>query len=184
MRIAELVLEYIRVLSWPLVVVGLALFFRAPLRDFLSRLKSTSVMGVRLEADARRAEEETRPIADQPDAASPTPDEELWEQFAIAGARISILKEWGEFEAAVRDLAADAGVSRDARADTEVLLRELMDTGHVRESVASAARRIRAQVNVIAHDPTTVVSADAAASLMVAISRLTRAMVSDESYSG
>lgn len=88
------------------------------------------------------------------------------------------------FEMAVRDFASDVGMAVDPQAKTAGLLRELDNEGHVRRSVLNASERISAQVDHVASAESVTLSADATASLMVAISRLTRALVSDESYSG
>lgn len=40
MRVAELVLEYLKVLAWPVVVVSVVYLFRQRLHDLLSRIRS------------------------------------------------------------------------------------------------------------------------------------------------
>ncbi|RCV48458.1 hypothetical protein [Marinitenerispora sediminis] len=49
MEIAELVLEYIRVLVWPVVVVVLAFLLRDRLRELLTRMTSAEALGARAE---------------------------------------------------------------------------------------------------------------------------------------
>ncbi|MFC7327255.1 hypothetical protein [Marinactinospora rubrisoli] len=49
MEIAELVLEYVRVLVWPVVVLVLAFLLRDRLRELLTRLTSAEALGARAE---------------------------------------------------------------------------------------------------------------------------------------
>lgn len=51
---ARLVLDYCRVLVWPLVIVWTVWFFRVDIRQLLGRVKGVSAMGVRLDLETEK----------------------------------------------------------------------------------------------------------------------------------
>lgn len=74
MQVAELALEYLKVLAWPMVVFTLALLYRRPLIALLARLRKATGWGatVELADEARQLADESAQIAAiQPSAPAP-----------------------------------------------------------------------------------------------------------------
>lgn len=69
MEKAELVLQYLDVLAWPLVVVTVLVIFRGRVRELLGRITEGEALGVKAKFD--RLEQDVREQADAPVQAIP-----------------------------------------------------------------------------------------------------------------
>lgn len=73
MDVAEIVLEYLRVLVWPVTVVGLGVLFRTEVRGLFHRISSAKLPGG-LSLDFSEQIEEARRLSERVEA-TPTPEE-------------------------------------------------------------------------------------------------------------
>lgn len=62
-EILDIILQYIKVLAWPIVVLILVLVYKRPIIGVLARLRKASGPGVALELDARELAEDAQEIA-------------------------------------------------------------------------------------------------------------------------
>lgn len=63
MQLAQLLLDYLKVLAWPIAVLILALVYKRPIIGVLARLRKATGPGVALELDARELVQDARQIA-------------------------------------------------------------------------------------------------------------------------
>lgn len=96
MRLADLLLEYLKVIAWPLTVLALALLYKRPLIGMLGRLRKASGWGatVELENEARELADESAEIAgktseDQAEPSAADEPEQQTTQEATAPPEIS-----------------------------------------------------------------------------------------------
>ncbi|KGH43229.1 hypothetical protein IN07_24130 [Modestobacter caceresii] len=78
MEWAQLALELVRAVAWPLAVVAALWWLREPIRERLGNVEKVSALGVDLEMATRRVEKEAREVADalvEPDKAADTGEE-------------------------------------------------------------------------------------------------------------
>lgn len=69
MDVAELLLDYLRVLIWPGLLVAAAVWLRNDVHELVGRIKSADVLGLRFELAERQVEEIQQALAD--DASPP-----------------------------------------------------------------------------------------------------------------
>lgn len=65
LKLAQLALEYIKVLAWPVAVLLIALLYKRPLSSLLDRVRKGSFLGVTFDADVRDVATALTSIADQ-----------------------------------------------------------------------------------------------------------------------
>ncbi len=100
MSVATLVLEYIKVLAWPAVIIGLALRFRVEFRAVLGRVRRIAAAGAEVELFDRKTDE----VTEQLDSIQRDTEHEVAE---ITGGRSL---EFAQIESWAREAVSMAGV--------------------------------------------------------------------------
>jgi hypothetical protein len=165
MPVANLVLQYVRTLIWPSVVIVAVLVFKSEVRGLFARLTSVAGAGISLgfEADARQALEsaqsavEQQPAEQGTEAPRPAAPEEaaafdVLRDVALSVPEAAILGAWRLVEMRVSDLAQLASASerpkqRRSPISDMRLLRNLLPSGFV--EVIDSLRKLR---NRVAHE--------------------------------
>lgn len=73
MEVAKLILEFVKALAWPIIVLVLALLFRSPLSMILNRLRKAGLPGG-VSLDFQEAIQEAKQISKEVEALPPPPD--------------------------------------------------------------------------------------------------------------
>ncbi len=162
MKIAQLVLEYVTVLAWPVVAVAALLVFRSDIKTLLSRVKKASGFGaeIELEAEARRVAAQAEQLPELPPHRMPKPDKtgvgldrpvsSLEGQTTRLG---ELIVAWLSVEGAARSLSERLGLPPSAgpnlrRLSSELVRRDLLSTQA--RDVAVQLQEVR---NRVIHEP-------------------------------
>ncbi|MBO3663719.1 hypothetical protein [Microbacterium stercoris] len=149
-EISAVLLEYVKVLAWPLLVLTGLIMFRSSLRDVLGRIRSASGWGgkVELDAAARKAAEDSEEIPELADA-EPSPSdgggrdhpEAVLGRFIIAFAKLEVV---------VRDTAVALHVP-EAGHSLRTLARKLRRLGFISAETEGLAYEVQSMRNEIIH---------------------------------
>jgi hypothetical protein len=149
MEIAALVLEYVKALAWPLVVLGLALMFRAELRDLVDRIRTFKGMGF----EAQIAEKLSRVAAkaEKIEKASGLNTSKRVEERSIGESPLErLLGAWREVEVLAYEIGRARGAAHSVK-NVGQLVRELHRDGLVTDDLVEIARGLQGIRNDIVH---------------------------------
>ncbi|MFI5089041.1 MAG: hypothetical protein ACHP7P_03160 [Terriglobales bacterium] len=179
MDLAKLILEYIKVLIWPITTVVLVIAFRAPLKAVLARLRKAGLPGG-VSIDFQEEIEEAKQLSRQVEALPPPPDRRktpgiplteanarmisLGLQPVSSGLDMSYYREVAqsdptlalaglriEIETLAKNIAAGFKLERRKAEPVSSLLRRLMDRGAITNEQAELARKILSICNRAIH---------------------------------
>lgn len=179
MEIAEIVLEYIRTLVWPVVVVGLSLVFRRQLIALLNRIRHAELPGgVAVDLDegikeakalAAKVKKEPPPpeAKDRPTipltgantrllqlGLQPSPsglDMSYYRGLAVQDPNVALAGLRMEIDILARNLATGFDVPIDRRDTGTRLLRKLHDAGAINEDTMLLTMRVVSICNAAVH---------------------------------
>jgi hypothetical protein len=186
--IAELVLEYLKVLAWPAVVLGAVVLFRRSLIRLLGRIREASAFGatVRLEEEAEQVAEASRQIPETQDSSQNVPQvdaDPAWaasDDHALGSGRM--LLAWSRLENMAGYAASLIGA--DQHLSVSRVLQRLSSRGLLSAEAVGVARGLQAIRNQLVHATNDIflttatvndfvtASRELAAALEVAITRL------------
>ncbi|GLW04338.1 hypothetical protein [Streptomyces lavendulae] len=178
MEIANLVLDYLKVLIWPLVLVATVLWFRSDVSALIRRMRSLSGPGIDAEFSEEVAEvsagaeeavrEATPPSAniELPAPAPPPPSSNPpgWDistlpYIARLSPQAGMLAAWREVEASLYEVAPGGGPESNVVRPAQRLIDALTD---VPEDIKLSLTQLRRLRNEVAHGRGSTVSPDAA----------------------
>lgn len=151
MEIAALVLEYVKALAWPLVVLGLALIFRSELRDLVDRIRIFKGLGF----EAQLAEKLSR-VAATAEKIEKESGVRVKRRKAVKEPGASplerILSAWSDLEVLSYEVSRNRGENRPVT-NVAQLFRALHRDGLVSEDLVGVARGLQGIRNDIVHRP-------------------------------
>lgn len=153
MDVAELVLDYLKVLIWPAVVLTALLMFRNQLRSLFARIVEASGFGatLKLEQNAARAAEASEAIPELASAPElPQPGEN--EQIPPTDHVGRLLVTWNRLESVARNTAERLDLPPNAGRNLGVLSYQLRKRGLISDEVVGVARELQGIRNRVVHE--------------------------------
>lgn len=196
---AEIVLEYFRVLIWPIVVLFLGLLFKRQISALLGRVEEVSAFGASatLTKQALQAEETSLALpdlasVDDEAGSSRAEDEKLSASSGTEAAErrnesgetadaVGVLRAWSDLEDATRQAADLLNLDPPRRPTVRTVVEEMRVRGWVGEATAQLASELTEARNALVHSAAAIPKTTAY-SLIQSIERLTavvRAVITD-----
>jgi len=176
MEIAKIILEYLRVLIWPIAIFGLGLLFRKAIINLLKRVRHAKIWGNDIDIEIEDAQElsekarelsesekkNKRPVIPLTEANArmitlglrPSPsglDFSYYRQLAAQDPNIALAGLRIEIDILARNLAIGFKVPLTTRDSGARLIRKLFDVGAITESQLALTTKVLSICNMAAH---------------------------------
>jgi len=165
MKVAELVLSYLRVLAWPAVVISLGFLFRNQISALIGRVEEASAFGAsfRLAKRAEQAEKASFSSPDRVTARSGVPAGEESEPRPVLATEevVDVLRAWQELEETARRAGDQMGVANRHRPLPVFIAERMAANGWVSSDTVRLARELTQARNELIHENVDVSSATA-----------------------
>lgn len=156
---AAVVLDFLKALLWPAVVITVVLLFKAPLSDLVGRVREASGFGVsaRLDPVVQQLADVTSALK-EPDTGEPAVDTHETGRFASEIYPIGIgrvVYSWTNLESRCQDFVRANGLPASLSREVPGVFAWIVDNGLAPAGTAEVARDLRNVRNKIVHRPST-----------------------------
>lgn len=183
---ARLVLDYFRVLDWPVVVLIIVFLFRSKIATLIERIKEASGFGIslKLENKARKLAVAglslPEPIAEPKETISTFQSQSTADQQKVRRVLVQedawdmqVFRGWVKVEKLMRKLSEQIGMHPGPVVNVRQVAAELRKKELISEETAIFIRDLQAMRNELVHESTaTFLTRNAAESLLVAIDEI------------
>ena len=174
MELARLVLDYLRVLAWPAVLIVAVFFFRVQLGSLVERVTEASAFGgtVKLESQARQVQEAvasfSSPGSLDRKTASGQNETGNRQNDGISSVG-NIVRAWAEVEIVAKRIYEQMGNQPRRGVFVLRVVEDLVSRELISPDAAGVVRELFEIRNKLVHDPSVVLTANAADALLIAI---------------
>lgn len=201
MDVARLVLDYLRVITWPLIVLVCVLLFRKQLAVLIGRIKKFSGFGidVEMESRARRVGPASEAMPELAAAAKGSAHEfSISAVIPLAGAANEnapapqpiegnrqgdgvyqvgrVLSAWADVNSVAATLSEQLGQPPGRAVNVQGVVEKLKKQDRISDEAVDVVRELQQIRNQLIQDPNVVLTTDAADSLLNAIRNLVGAL--------
>lgn len=174
MELARLVLDYLRVLAWPSVLIVAVFFFRVQLGSLVERVTEASAFGgtVKLESQARQVQEAVASFSSPRslDGKTANGENKIGNRQDDGMSSVgNIVRAWAEVEIVAKRLYEQMGNQPRRGVFVLRVVEELVSRELISADAVSVVRELFEIRNKLIHDPNVVLTANAADALLMAI---------------